>query len=102
MIRTSCALLVMLALGGCGAEQPPVPTIDQFVKVIDLEGEETSVASGELFDSQTGEPTVQRVFVLDRKTGTETWVDVEELSKAPPTIARYLPITHAAPETDQE
>jgi hypothetical protein len=102
MRRAAWALLLLVAVGGCGASPPPVATTDQFVKVINLEGEETSVAAGELFDSQTGEAAVQRVFVLDRQTGTETWVDVDELSKSPPTIARYLRITQAAPHAEEE
>jgi hypothetical protein len=102
MTRAVLAVVAAVAVGGCSAPPPPVPTTEQIVKAIDLEGEETLVGAGELFDSQTGEPTVQRVFVLDRKTGANTWVDVEELGKEPPTIARYLPITQAAPHVDQE
>jgi hypothetical protein len=102
MTRVAFAVMAVIAVGGCGAPPPPVPTTEQFVKAIDLEGEETLIAAGELFDSQTGEPAVQRVFVLDRKTGARTWVDLEELGKSPPAVARYLPITQVAPSTSQE
>jgi len=64
-----------------------------FLTIIDQQGRQTTIPSGELIDSRTGQSSARSVLAIDRRTGKQAWVSVPELLKVPPRTSRYLPAT---------
>ena len=94
-MRVLCLIPVLFLLGaGCGAEDAaPTEQLESLVTVIDHDGKETQISSSELFDPETGEPTVQKVLVVDRRAKKKTFVDAKELQSQNPSAPRYFPVT---------
>ena len=89
------AFMVGVLLAGCGHEVPPGGLLQQeFVTVINLQGEREAIPAGELIDPDTGQPSVKAVLAIDRRRGKNKWVSVDEVMDGPPAMARYLPMTH--------
>ncbi|MGM0489188.1 MAG: hypothetical protein ACQESR_20810 [Planctomycetota bacterium] len=89
-------LAVCVGLSGCGEPEEPVTMFhDNYLNVIDHEGQQEAVPADEIVDQETGEPRVQSVWVIDRRTNEKTWISVEELVNAPPSMSRYQPVMQA-------
>ena len=94
IVPLSC--LIMAGLIGCGSSAPPLVTTPiEYLNIVNLEGEQDVIETGELLDD--GEPIAKSVLALDRGTGQEVWVSYQELVNAPPNRARYLPVTSPEP-----
>lgn len=89
-----CFLLAAVIAGGCGKTKTDVVSIPEpHVTVIGLDGEKKLVPSGELYDPATGNPAVQSVLVIDRKSNRQVFVEVDQLSAESQVDARYILVT---------
>lgn len=96
LIRSMTCLLLV----GCGGTEPVELTIEpEYLTVRNDNGEQRVIPAGELIDAQTGNPTAQSVLAIDRRTGKQTWISVEEVRSQPPATARYFPATQTDPVT---
>ena len=91
----ACLLLI-----GCGGTEPAEMTMEpEYLTVRNDNGEQRVIPAGELIDSQTGNPTAKSVLAIDRRTGKQTWVAVEEIRSEAPATVRYIPVTQTNPGT---
>jgi hypothetical protein len=103
-MRDPAALLLCcyLLLCGCRAAEPPETVLPpEYVQVIDLEGRQAWVPSGQWIDARTDQPAVRSVMALDRQSGKTDWIPVEVLLDDHPAAPRYLPVTQTEDELSQ-
>jgi len=91
-----------LLISGCGGA-PQSETIErQYFTLRDEEGNERLAPAEELFDGAAGEDATKlEILVLDRKTGSETWILFADLGREPPALARYVPRTRTETEVEE-
>jgi len=89
-----------LWISGCGGAPPQSATIErQYFTLRDEQGNERLTPAEELFDGPSGEDAAKlKILVLDRKTGSETWILLADLGRESPTIARYVPRARTQPQ----
>ena len=91
------ALLLIFTLPlaiGCGSvQEPDHRQLESMITVIDHNGQETQIPASSLIDPDTGEPTVQKVLVIDRQAKKRGFVEAAELQSQPPSAPRYFPVT---------
>ena len=88
---------------GCGGGPPQSETIErQYFTLRDEQGNERLAPAEELFDGEAGEDAADlEILVLDRKTGSETWILFADLGREPPALARYVPRTRTETEVEE-
>jgi hypothetical protein len=95
--------LLGLSVVGCAQSEPPDTVLPPaYLQVIDLDGKQTRIPRGALVDPNTGLPVVRSVLAVDRRTGRQGWVPVEQLLRDNPAAPRYLPVTVDAPPGERE
>ncbi|MBD3674390.1 MAG: hypothetical protein HUJ26_12775 [Planctomycetaceae bacterium] len=94
-MKQTLLIIFMLPLAiGCGSEpESDHRQLESMITVIDHNGEETQMPSSSLIDPDTGEPTVQKVLVIDRQAKKRGFVDAKELQSQNPSSPRYFPVT---------
>lgn len=91
------APLAVLATG-CGGQKSGIVSIpDSQLQVVGLDGAKKAIPSSELFDAETGEPTVKSVLVIDRNTNRQMYLPVDQLPAEAQANARYILVTENAP-----
>lgn len=102
-MRAHLLLLMVTALvAGCGEPEEDVIFIpDPLVSVIDFTGAKKKIPSGELYDSSTGQPTVDSVLVIDRATNRQVYVKMDQLSAGAQADAHHILVTEAPPVVPQ-
>lgn len=91
-------LAALFVFAGCGESPPEVPTTPQeYLTIVDLDGKQRVIPSGELIDKATSEPIARDVLVIDRHTRRKIWVPAKELLGGGPALARYIPFTQSEP-----
>jgi hypothetical protein len=90
-----------LWIAGCGGA-PQSETIErQYFTLRDEEGNERLAPAEELFDGAAGDDAAKlEILVLDRRTGSETWILLADLGREPPALARYVPRTRTEAEVE--
>ena len=98
MRRLDAAITHFLVYGiallacGCGTRPPQTATVErQFFTIMDEAGRERIAPAEELFGETASAGRAVRILVLDRETGSETWVPLAELGRETPALARYVP-----------
>lgn len=96
MLFTVCWLLL---LGGCQpAAETPLEQIEEYVTVrLVANGPPTQIPRQELLSPTADSPAYHSVLAIDRQLGKPAWVELDQLRKQPPTMARYIPLTEAKP-----
>lgn len=90
--------LLFVAMMGCGSDGPPDHTqLETMITVIDKDGNEAHISSADLIDPETGKPTVQKVFVIDRQKKKKGFVEASKLQSQDPSAPRYFPVTVDTP-----
>lgn len=94
-MKCLCLISLIVLLGaGCGVDDAtPAKQLESLITVIDRDGNETQISSSKLFDPKTGQPTVQKVLVVDRRAKKKTFVDAKELQSQNPSAPLYFPVT---------
>ena len=89
-----CLALIAFTLVGCGSSEVESvqPSEAQKVSVIDNDGQRKMIALNELFDDETGDPLVSKVYCMDRRNGKKVWVDPKALKQRDPTSSYFVPI----------
>lgn len=83
--------LLLATIGGCAEQEPEhVEVVSQFVRVKDGEGQDKVVPAGELYNTNSGQPQYERVWVVDRQGDRCRFVPLEQLESESPADARYV------------
>lgn len=86
----ACAL--GLWISGCGGAAPKSATRErQYFTIMDEQGKQTVVPAEELFGGSAHPSAAVKILAIDRQTGSETWVNLTELGRDAPALARYIP-----------
>jgi hypothetical protein len=92
VVRLACCIALLFAIG-CGGDDLPQPErVESFITVIDGTGTQREIPSSSLIDEETGQPTAQQVFVVDRQSNQKKFVDVSEWQAQSPSQMRYVPV----------
>jgi len=95
------ALLVGGGLAGCGSEPTDNIVVHQeYATVLDQQGQRQTIPASELVARHAGESPFRSVLTIDRRTGREAWVPVEQLGTEPPSRARFILLTRTDPAAD--
>jgi hypothetical protein len=87
-------------LAGCGGSEPHVTLLErEYVALMDAAGRRTVVPADAITEHVPAEGAPWKVLVLDRRSGREQWIPMEEVFSQPPTLAPYIPLTRTDPET---
>lgn len=94
MKRALCLVVACCMAAGCGSpEAENVQTKEvQKVTVIDNDGQRRTIAVTELFDDQTGEPLVKKVYCVDRRNGKKVWADPKAIRERDLSSSPLVPI----------
>jgi hypothetical protein len=92
---TCLVFLAACMIAGCGASKVKSvpPNEGQKVTVIDNDGQRKTIGVSELFDDQTGEPLVKKVFCVDRRRGKKVWVDPKAIRERDLSSSYLVPIS---------
>lgn len=87
-------------LTGCGGAEPQVTLLErEYVAIMDAAGRRTVVPADAITEHAPAEGGPWKVLAIDRRSGREQWIPVEEVYGQPPALAPYIPITRTDPET---
>lgn len=90
----------LVLLAGCGGSEPHVTLLErEYVAIMDAAGDRRVVPSDAIMEHAPAEGAPWKVLVLDRRSGREQWIPVEEVYGQPPALAPYIPITRTDPAT---
>lgn len=99
--RSGCLmiLLISLFLAGCQqAAEVPIEQIEEYVTVrMTANGPPRRIPRRELLDPSPDAPKYHSVLAIDRQARRQTWVELDQLRKQPPTMSRYIPLTQPVP-----
>ena len=100
-LRSVTLVIVCWSLfaGGCQpAAETSVKQIEEYVTVrLAANGPPQQIPRQELLNPTANSPSYHSVLAIDRQLGKPAWVELEQLRKQPPTMARYIPLTTAKP-----
>lgn len=94
---TLIACLVVMA--GCSGSEPTVTLLErEYVALMDATGRRSVVPADEITNHGTEDRTAWKVLVIDRRSGRERWIPLDELYGQPPALATYIPVTRTDPQ----
>jgi hypothetical protein len=92
-------LFFSLVLAGCQqAAEAPIEQIEEYVTVrMAANGPPKRIPRRELLDPSPDAPKYHSVLAIDRQARRQAWVELDQLRKQHPTMARYIPLTQPTP-----
>ena len=100
MIRVNARVPIVIALAalqtalGCGSDAPSDLTIYQeYVTVRDAQDRQQTIPLDDLLAARGEGSPYRSVLAIDRRTGRQAWVEIEQLGQQPPSQARFIPVT---------
>lgn len=90
-----CVTVAPLMIVGCGSPEVEnvSPNEEQKVTVVDVDGQRKTIGVSELFDDQTGEPLVKKIYCVDRRNGKTVWVDPKAIRERDLSSSYLVPIS---------
>ena len=95
MKHAICLVMASCLTAGCGSRnvENVQPNESQKVTVIDIDGQRKTIAVTELFDDQTGEPLVKKIYCVDRRSGKKVWADPKAIRERDLGSSYLVPIS---------